>query len=1179
MPLSKSSRSSKSTNGSSRPSLLATLSSRSVSNLLHTGSHDRDQLASLGQPIKEQLELETTKPTDQHDESGAELPRRRKSRLNVLTSLFSPTSSIGSIRRASLLAVNDPKRPKTSTGAPLSTQTIREEAILREPIPSAFELTNKSSSFEESPNTASNTNGSVSTIGNSSENLAPGTATPASQHSNLDFGFVRTGSPESTEPSTDGQTSVNMPALQKHQRGKPSTDKPLPRKPLPHHIPDTGAADSPPSPDSARSRGSGERRNEARPLSSYTDGNGRARLQSTRRPSPPKEMPRVRSSSAQAVPRTSGGDHSRTVSTPMEPRPLSRQSNDGESRGRLRRSWMPGGRSRSASKDMSKELSSKEWKKLPADKAWILSSDNHADYNTAFLKNGDKVNQSFDLQKYVSIDADNSQVPELWNENGTVLVYLFPKSSNKGPSFKIPSWSIEASIVFHELIQGELESSQNGRARAQSFGNTLGAEDATRMLQNLGVSDTSAGEVKLYIPPPGPQTNTSHDNSGQPDLQRLIAIRNLFAFLTGQPLVATKVHPTIFSAFLEISSLCKEFDFMSMDGTTWGEAVDLSFGFYISQLALADVRYSREKTLEGLILGERMKCWELYNEAYTHAVGKWNAIVALKSPLMRQVSPGVLQKLERANLELLNRQHNVNQRLEEFEFPALFAGVANSSEFKDLRTNRWRASFQKMRTFTLDYYKVLFGSWPPKARSKKNPFSESGLNRLVLKALYADLCSLYDLLVDRDSLTPRVIDQAPEDVSSKDEDLHIMVLRKIMTEFDLSSPPVLPPIPFDIPKTPTMKTVLPKYDEMKEKEKAKFDKNIKDYELQLIMHKSYNFDTDSVVTPFLQQFKDFDMEMAKGKNSSELIDNRMGIWLFLYVVIQSLPLLVIDAPDLQFTESVEYFLCQPPMGNPPWVEDAGATRKAWYQIPGSSVKVELSPDVVMFSVEATFERSHCWVSARKWDEAKAVGSSADLLGLPAPPGIPAATDMMALSPLQPPGAVFEDMDPIGYNSSNGGSPASSAPGSPAGGPQRRVIQPGSGLAQGRGSGSGYRASFAGLVNLEPLSMPLNGPVDRRSSRVYSAQMSVRSDSMGPRPQSAGGIAPPGTLRASDSSGNLRGGQDSPATPHSAAPMGDKSHGRNKSSTFDDILKDMGDQKENNPKSATKSAKKNSRFGF
>lgn len=383
MPLSKSSRSSKSISSGSRPSLRATFSSKSVSNLLHTGSHDRDQLGSLGQPIKEQLEPESTEPTDQHDESGAAsvVPQRRKSRLNVLTSFFSPTSSIGSIKRQSLLA-NDAKRPKTSSGASPSVHTIREAAVLREPIPSAFEFSNKSSSFDESPNTASHTDGSVSTVDNSSENLAPGTITPASQHSNFDFGFVRTGSPESTEPPTEGQASVIMPALQKHQKGAPSLDKALPRKPVP---------ESPPSPESAGSRASGENNSEAPPLPPAEKNHGRARLQSTRRPSSSKQIPRVRSRSAQPSPRTSGGDHSRTVSTPMEPRPMSRQSNDADNRGRLRRSWMPGGRSRSASKDMPREMSSKEWKKMPADKAWILSSDNHADYNTAFLKNGDKV--------------------------------------------------------------------------------------------------------------------------------------------------------------------------------------------------------------------------------------------------------------------------------------------------------------------------------------------------------------------------------------------------------------------------------------------------------------------------------------------------------------------------------------------------------------------------------------------------------------------------------------------------------------------------------------------------------------------------------------------------------------------------------------------------------------------
>lgn len=707
--------------------------------------------------------------------------------------------------------------------------------------------------------------------------------------------------------------------------------------------------------------------------------------------------------------------------------------------------------------------------------------------------------------------------------------------------------------------------SSSGRNRARSFNgrDSLTAQDADRVSQNSGTPEPAPGEVRLYIPQAPPsQQGAQKDNKGDNELQRLIAIRNLFAFLTGQPLVGTKFHPTMFAAFLEISNLLKEFDFMSMDGTTWGDAVDMSFGFYMAQLTLADVRHSREKTLEAVILGERMKCWELYNEAFTHAVGKWQAIVSLKSPVTKHMSLEVMRRLERSNLDLLNRQHNVNSRLEDLEFPALFSGVAASSEFKDVRWGRWKSSFARMRGFTLGYYKSLFGAWPPKAKSKKNPFSESGLNRLVLKALYADLCSLYELLVDRDSVTPRVIDQAVDDVSEKETNEHIKALRKLLTEFDQSSPPVLPPIPFDVPKLPAMKSVLTKYDEMKEKDQAKFVRNIKDHELQLIMHMSYNFDTDSRDSPFLKEFKDFDAEHSKGKTQAEMVDNRLGTWLFLYVVIQSLPLLVIDAPDLEFTEGVEYFLCQPPMGNPPWLEEAGEVRKAWYQLPGSQVKVELSTDVVMFSVEGTFERSYCWEVAKRWDEAKMNGEAAGMLGLPPPPPIETTIPM---SPLQAPRAVFEDNDPVmgagagtsGY-ASGGGSPVSSAPASPSpsSGPQRRLLAPGSGLAAGHGTGSSYRASFAGLTALEPLPPPLGAAaVDRRSSRVFSAQMAQRTDSFGSRPQS---VAESG----SSSVRNVR----------SASYLGNESqnHEKHMSSTFDDILKDMSNQKP---------AKEKKKFGF
>ena len=173
------------------------------------------------------------------------------------------------------------------------------------------------------------------------------------------------------------------------------------------------------------------------------------------------------------------------------------------------------------------------------------------------------------------------------------------------------------------------------------------------------------GEASIYLDIMQP--------NGPVDLERLIAVRNLFAFLTGQPLLGTKNHPTVFKTFLEVASLLRQFDFGSDDGSSYGEPVDLAFNSCLEQLGLADVRHSREKTIEALILGEQMKSWELYNEAFTHAVGKYEAIVDLRSPLFINVSSNTRSRLERAHLDLVRRQQNVNLRLESFEFPSLFA--------------------------------------------------------------------------------------------------------------------------------------------------------------------------------------------------------------------------------------------------------------------------------------------------------------------------------------------------------------------------------------------------------------------------------------------------------------------------------------------------------------------------
>ncbi|PNY25670.1 Uncharacterized protein TCAP_04395 [Tolypocladium capitatum] len=784
----------------------------------------------------------------------------------------------------------------------------------------------------------------------------------------------------------------------------------------------------------------------------------------------------------------------RVVSGPVGVRPLSaKDRSQSPSRGRLRRSWLPGGgSSRSNSVDVGNSFKTD---------AWVMSDDAvRAEYNSTFLKNGEKV-------------------PELWNENGDVYVYLYPRGTGCGPSFKVSEFTVSSSYVFNELMQAEADTPTMARGRARSFGgrDSLSVYDAARIASPpmSPPLPESPGCMRLYLPTAPPAASghlSAPGEASRAELDRLIAVRNLFAFLTGQPLVGTKSRPTIFQAFLEIAELLQEFGFTGVGGDTFGEAVDLSFDFYSDQLGLADCRHSREKTLEALVLGERMRCLDLYNEAFAHAAGKYSAIMDLRLPLFEQVSLHTRQRLERAHLDLVNRQQNVNEQLEQFDFPSLFAGIANSTsipELKQVRFKVWRNSFSRMRSFLLGHYKATFGSWPPKASSKKNPFAESGLNRLVLKVLYSDMCALYDLLVDRVSLTSRVMDEVPA-ISDAADRMTTSALRNIMSEFDRSKPPVLPPIPFDLPQLPSMTAIHETFNSLSAKEQSRFEKRIKEHELLLILNKGYNYDTNSIKIPFLDQFKEFEMREGKGKMCQDLMDQRIGYWLFLYVVLQSLPMLVVDAPRLKYTDGVEYFLCQPPMGNPPWVEDR-QVRKMWYEVTGGGGRlVELSADAVMFSVEATYHRSHCWLAAKRWESIE---------GADAPP-----PEEPALSPLEPPRPMFQDGDEFVASPPPAAGPSTPSP--PPGGPQSALRLRTASPAVNRPNHA-WRSSIA--IGLEPVPM--------EPSIVFGGHN--RSSSMGPGPWSSrlGSRSP--------SMGNLAAlSRSSTPTAQSAATSG---------ATFDDIL--------------------------
>jgi hypothetical protein len=459
------------------------------------------------------------------------------------------------------------------------------------------------------------------------------------------------------------------------------------------------------------------------------------------------------------------------------------------------------------------------------------------------------------------------------------------------------------------------------------------------------------------------------------DEEILTAMRNLFAFLAGEFLVATQRNPTLFSVFIQISETLKKFEFSNADGSTFGETATSSFDKYVDELGLADVRSSREKTIEGIVLGEHMKNIKLYNEAFTHAVGTYDELSKLGSPKYRLISPISANRLGRAAMNLEKRTASVRHTLGDFVFPQLFSGFLNSKtvdERKDVDFDVLRDSFLATRKFVISFYKNRFGSWPPKA-SKTNELETSGLNRIVCQDLYRDLCTVYDLLVDRSRLTNRTTDGVSIDNRDAGSP-RVRALRAVLSEYDRSSPPVKPPIPYDLPIMPSLRqTRCSGWGDAKKELKA-MSKRLKDDDIAEIMTASHN--TDVPPSSFLNSFRELERKAAKHCTIKELAEVRMGQWLFVYAVLQALPLVTVDGPQLRHTQGVDYFLCESPRFGVPWAREDALRDVSRTGISRAGGITRLPADTFHHGTEGVYLRSHCWLAAKEWSAGDAALASA-----------------------------------------------------------------------------------------------------------------------------------------------------------------------------------------------------------
>ncbi|KAJ9605857.1 hypothetical protein H2200_009706 [Cladophialophora chaetospira] len=625
-----------------------------------------------------------------------------------------------------------------------------------------------------------------------------------------------------------------------------------------------------------------------------------------------------------------------------------------------KRSWLPG-----------KQQDKHKFEDGPASSdAWIAAIKEHIPYGLGPLLKGERV-------------------PDLWNDRGDTFIYLYPPSSGKGPCFRVHSSLLADSTSLvnlrrqsptspvdrnedlpHLQTPSSATSPNPGQIRPPSQDSTLTYR--TTNFSVPGIFSPVNEDKHVYLPMAfeGDMSQPGSIPQGD-DFELVVLYRNFFAFLTGGALVSTPRQLTLFSIFMGISTILKRLAFSNSDGSTWGDVPYNSFSGYCDELRMADVRASREKTIEAIVLGEHLRSWPLYNEGFCHAVGRLADIKSIKSPKYMMMSPITTNRLERAQIDMEQRLLVIRAKLEDFDFPSMFAGIANSqtsTEAKLIRFKEWKSAFLDFRRFMMSYLRRRYGAWPPKASSKKNNFEESGLNRALLRELYQDLTDLYDVLVDRTAVTTRTVDMPPMDDDAETNDQNETLqhaVRRIESEYDRATPPVLPPIPFDTPLIPQFSNSFNRRHVLMSDKDAASSKKLKENEINEVLLGSYNRESINAST-FIQDFFNYERSLGKGKTLEQVVDARCGQWLFMYAVLQALPMTVVDARDLRFTEGVEYFLCVAPRGGRPWMKEDQSVSRAWYNVNNGGGYVSLPADLIDHSVEGVYRRSHCWTAATKW---------------------------------------------------------------------------------------------------------------------------------------------------------------------------------------------------------------------
>jgi hypothetical protein len=575
---------------------------------------------------------------------------------------------------------------------------------------------------------------------------------------------------------------------------------------------------------------------------------------------------------------------------------------------------------------------------------------------------------------------------ELWFPDGDTLVYLsenpVPSRNPQGlykppppqPSFRLRSSALRKteSPYLVSLLEESVRARPMTPVEPEIFSEEqlMDFEYQLRRTRTLELSSSAASArtessvateagitYRLYFPAP-----SRHDKAMRHRYH--LATRNFFAILFEKPLVGITIGQTLLDVMERIDKYLftgpspMEYDladrglseiespfgsFVSPGSVTKKTTHPHTVGLllrYLQAREFGDVRNWAEGAAGLLVWSERIgsddalrqslpphdqqQIESLWREAFVHCTGLLSSLQVL--PEWREISPITKALIDRASLEIQVRVNQADSRMAAFNFSDMWP-VSSAAPPPA------RLAFDRFQKFLVKHYASRFGSWPP---------AEGRFTRTLYLHLQRDFTTLYSYLVDQDAVWSDsrrgIVKPTNPAWRADDEALRIT---DILAAFDERENH--PPIPHPFPLVPPSRTATGFSD--KRAKGFSFtpsnprNRNPGAAQAALALTESTNIEALRLSTTpnlLLEAFQAHE----KSTPSHEIAphDARKGRWIMIYGVLQTLASVAVDAPGVNWTEGVEYWVNPRLRDTPPWGRQNGSDERSHF-------------------------RSHCWVLA------------------------------------------------------------------------------------------------------------------------------------------------------------------------------------------------------------------------